>query len=244
MWPGGARGLRRDPAGDCQSSAAVSSSAAMRPVVSTSPFCSEQALRASPSAPIVSACRIQRNGIAIERYVWIRASCSGWSSESPPSGLGRLGKRLAVGEPVRVAGEHAAKLLLGEPGAVRRAERDEERARLLPVGEVGGVDDLLRRDAAVEVEQVDRAPGRGVEEDVLAARHRRREVRQVGDSRVGDDQRGVGALARRASRGRPRSGAGRGRRGSGSARAAPRPARTPARAGRRPSRSAAPADGA
>ena len=74
------------------------------------------------------------------------------------------------------------------------AERDEERARLLAVGEVGRVDDLLRRDAAVEVEQVDRAPGRGVEEDVLAARHHRREVRHVGDPRVGDDQRGVGAL--------------------------------------------------
>ena len=125
--------------------------------------------------------------------MWIRASCSGWSSESLAERVGRLGKRLAVGEPVRVPGEHAAKLLLGEPGAVRGAERDEQRARLLAVREVGRVDDLLGRDAAVQVEQVDRAPGRGVEEDVLPARHHRREVRHVGDSRVGDDQRGVGA---------------------------------------------------
>ena len=78
-------------------------------------------------------------------------------------------------------------------GAERGAEREEERARLLPVGEVGGVDDLLRRHTAVEVEQVDRAPGRGVEEHVFAARHRLREVGQVGDARVGDDQRRVRA---------------------------------------------------
>ena len=119
----------------------------------------------------MSGWRIQRNGIAIERYWWIRASCSGCSSVAAAERPGRLGKLLAVGEPVRVAGEHArAAAPRRSPAQLRRAERDEERARLLAVGEVGRVDDLLGRDAAVEVEQVDRAPGRGVEEDVLAAR--------------------------------------------------------------------------
>ena len=103
----------------------------------------------------------------------------------------RLGQLGAVGEPVGVLRQHAAQLGLGEPGVVGGAEGDEERARLLAVGEVGGVDDLLGRDAAVEVEQVERTPGRGVEEDVAAAGHRGREVRQVGDAGVGDDQRGL-----------------------------------------------------
>ena len=50
---------------------------------------------------------------------------------------------------------------------------------------------MLGRNAPVEVEQVDRAPGRGVEEDALPAGHLDREVGEVGDSCVGDDQRHI-----------------------------------------------------
>ncbi len=60
---------------------------------------------------------------------------------------------------------------------------------LLAVRVVAGVHDLLGRDLAVEVEQVDRAPGRRVEEDALAARHAAGELGQVGDAGMGDDQR-------------------------------------------------------
>jgi hypothetical protein len=55
------------------------------------------------------------------------------------------------------------------------------------------VRDLLGGDAPVQVEKVDRAPGRGVEEHVLPAGHRGGEVGEIGDPGVGNDQRGIGA---------------------------------------------------
>ena len=102
---------------------------------------------------------------------------------------GRLGQLGAVGERVRGAGEHRAQLVVGVPGEPRRLERDQERRGLLPVRVVARVDDLLGRDLAVEVEQVDRAPRRGVEEDALAAGHAACELGEVGDAGVRDDQR-------------------------------------------------------
>ncbi len=37
--------------------------------------------------PVVSGWRIQSSGVVIERYWWMRASCSGWANISVPSGL-------------------------------------------------------------------------------------------------------------------------------------------------------------
>ena len=65
-----------------------------------------------------------------------------------------------------------------EPGD---AEREEQRARLLSVRVVGGVEELLRRDAVEHVEQVDRAPDGRVEEDAGAPAEGLRERREVGD---------------------------------------------------------------
>ena len=62
-----------------------------------------------------------------------------------PLWLRRLERRLAVGDPVRVAGEDLAQLLLAQPGRARGAQRDQQRRRLLSVRVVGRVDDLLRR---------------------------------------------------------------------------------------------------
>ena len=118
----------------------------------------------------------------------MRASTIGCVKVSLPLRLRRLERRLAVGDPVRVAGEHVADLRVVEPGDARRPERDQQRAGLLPVRVVGGVEHLLGRDLAVEVEQVDRAPGRGVEEDARLAREALRQGGEVGDSGVGDDQ--------------------------------------------------------
>ena len=115
------------------------------------------------------------------------------------------------------------------PASARRPERDEERRRLLAVRVVGGVDDLLGRDVAVEVEQVDRAPDRGVEEDARAAG----EVLRPACARSAIPAWAMiscasGVARRRAARARRRSAAARGRRGSGSARGARRRARRPA----------------
>ena len=68
-----------------------------------------------------------------------------------------------------------------EPAALCRAERVGERVRLLAVREVGGVDELLRRNAAEGVEEVDGAPDGGVEEDARPAREDLRERREIRD---------------------------------------------------------------
>ena len=49
------------------------------------------------------------------------------------------------------------------------------------------LDDLLGRDEVQEVEQVDRAPNEGVEEDA-ALPAKRCEIAEVGDPGMGDDQ--------------------------------------------------------
>src|SRR5690349_6161913 len=67
---------------------------------------SSQALSARPSTPIVSACRVQRSGVAIERYWWIRAKAIGCENVSlPTGGVGSRGGspaaiRLAVPESI------------------------------------------------------------------------------------------------------------------------------------------------
>ena len=110
--------------------------------------------------------------------------------------------------------------------STRGAQRDQERARLLAVRIVGGVDDLLRR----------RRGGRGRagrSGSRPTCRRRRPPCRakpvgergEVGDAGVGDDQLRVRVALDEPPRGRRRSAAGRGRRGSGSAPCARRRAR-------------------
>ena len=60
-------------------------------------------------------------------------------------------------------------LLVVETRHLGRPERDQERARLLSVGVVGGVEHLLGRDESEEAQEVDRAPDRGVEKDASLA---------------------------------------------------------------------------
>ena len=52
----------------------------------TRPLRSSQAFRASPMTPIVSGCRVQRSGVAIDRYWWTRASAIGCSKVARPFG--------------------------------------------------------------------------------------------------------------------------------------------------------------
>ena len=113
-----------------------------------------------------------------------RACASGWHR--------RLGERRSVRDPHRVAGEHRTDALLVVPGEPCRAERQEERVRVGPVGVVRREEDLLRRNLSETVEQVDRAPRRGVEEDAAPSCHRLGEVRHVGDAGVRNDQRRAG----------------------------------------------------
>src|SRR5581483_10832493 len=60
-----------------------------------------------------------------------------------PRGPCRLDGRQAVRDAACGTREDGAELLLAEPGGARRAGGEEERVRLLPVGIVRGVDDLL-----------------------------------------------------------------------------------------------------
>ncbi len=122
-----------------------------------------------------------------------------------PTRLRRLERLLAARDSGRVACEHRPKLGFVEAGGARDTQREQERAGLSAVRVVRGVDDLLRRHEPQQAEQVDRAPHRGVEEDAALARETVREVGEVGDARVGEDQlrAGVGvaqALERRRDR--------------------------------------------
>ena len=103
-------------------------------------------------------------------------------------GAGELGQRLVVGDAARVLAEHAAEAVVVEPGHPRGADREEQRVRLAPVGVVGRVDDLLRRELAEEIEQVDRAPDGRVEEDARDPSQPPGEPGHVRDAGVRDDQ--------------------------------------------------------
>ena len=74
------------------------------------------------------------------------------------------------------------------PASSRDAKIEQQLRGLAAVGEVGRVEQLLRGNAAVEVEQVDDAPERRVEEHALVAGERVGERREVGDPSVGDDE--------------------------------------------------------
>ena len=92
----------------------------------------------------------------------MRANVSGWSRRWGPRGAGQRRRLLVVRDPGGGAAGHVADLLLGEAGEQCRAQGQEQRAGLLPVGVVGRVHDLAGRDSRVHVHQVDRAPDRRV----------------------------------------------------------------------------------
>src|SRR5262249_22078815 len=106
----------------------------------------------------------------------------------------RLG-RLVVRDPARALAEQEAELALVEAHEPGRSERREQGVRLASVWVVGGVEDLLRRDLPVEVEQVDCAPNGGVEVDAGDSAESSGQAGHVGDPGVRDDQPyAVGAL--------------------------------------------------
>ena len=105
-----------------------------------------------------------------------------------PLGCRGLERWLTVRNAIGVAGEHSANLLVVQLREPRGAQRDQQRSRLLPVGVIRRIEDLLRPDEAVEAKQVERAPDRRVEEDARLAAEPVGERREVGDSRVRDDE--------------------------------------------------------
>ena len=121
-------------------------------------------------------------------YWWIRAKVSGWTSDVGPSRCRERLELLPVDHPARASAEHEPELLVVEAGELRRPDRDEQRVRLAAVRVVGRVEHLLRRDLAVEVEQVEPAPDGRVEEDARDAAEPPGEPGHVGDPRVRDDE--------------------------------------------------------
>jgi hypothetical protein len=100
----------------------------------------------------------------------------------------RLERPLAVRDPIRVTGEHAQDLFVVQLREPRRAQRDQERGRLLSVRIVGGEQHLFGPDEPVEAEEVERAPDGRVEERACLAAEPVRQRGQVGDARMRDDQ--------------------------------------------------------
>ena len=137
----------------------------------------------------------------VRRAPWRPAARSGSTGSS------------AVGDPGAGVVEHRPQLAVVEPGRPRRAHGEQERVRLAAVRVVGRVDDLLGRHEPVEVEQVERAPHRRVEEDPGPPGEVPRHRGEVDDPRVRDDQRRRAVPVERAARASPRSAAARGRRG-------------------------------
>ena len=139
---------------------------------------------------MTSACRVQTSGVAIVRYVWIRENAIGWD-EDVGSVLRSSGGGLlhAVGDPGRVPSEHPEKLVLRVARETGDPQVEEQRLRLHAVRVVRGVEELLRRDARVEIEHVHGSPDRGVEVDAGVAGERVRECCEIGDAAVRDDER-------------------------------------------------------
>ncbi len=90
-----------------QRSRAALSSSRICSVSSRWPFeRSSQAFSARPSTPIVSACRIHRSGVAIERYWWMRANVSGCAMSCGPARRRQRQRLLARRDPARAPAEH------------------------------------------------------------------------------------------------------------------------------------------
>ena len=118
----------------------------------------------------------------------MRAKVSGWSKRRGPAWLDQRGRLLVVGDARRRAAQHVADLLLGEAGAHRRPQGEQQGAGLLPVRVIRCVQHLPGRDAAEHVQEVDRAPDRGVEIDARSAGEAFGEGGEIGDAGMRDDQ--------------------------------------------------------
>jgi len=75
-----------------------------------------------------------------------------------------------------------------EAGDAGHPRSEEQRAGLLAVGVVRGVDDLFRWHEPQQLQQVDRAPYGRVEEDAALTGEAVREVREIGDAGVREDE--------------------------------------------------------
>ena len=95
----------------------------------------------------------------------------------------------AVRDPRGRVVEERPQLTVVEPRGTRRANGHQQGVRLPPVRVVRGVDDLLGRHEPVEVEEVERAPDRGVEEHARPPGEVPGHRGEVDDPRVRDDQR-------------------------------------------------------
>ena len=204
------------------------------------------AFSASPSTPIVSGCRVQSSGVAIERYWWMRAKRHRLRERLAARRRARLERRLAVGDPVRVAGEHRAQL------RPRRARRSAPCAARSGASSAAGRTGSRRRRATCSGETRWKRLSRsiGLQTEVskkTPALPPKRPPRpaEVGDPGVGDDQLRVrdSASTRRrevvGDRRQPAAAVDQDRHAR-----ARRRARRPARAARRSAGSSAPAGGA
>ena len=121
-------------------------------------------------------------------YWWIRANVSGWTSEVGPFGADSGSSSSPRDHPARAPAEHQPELLVVEAGELGRSRRHEQRIGLAAVRVVGCVHDLLGRDLAVQVEEVEPAPHRRVEEHSLDPAEASCQPGHVRDPGVRDDQ--------------------------------------------------------
>ena len=119
----------------------------------------------------------------------MRAKVSGCSSGRKPrgsvSGAGGSPSAMRAAERPSMSRTSSSE----SPARQRRAKGEQERAGLLPVRVVGGVQHLAGRDAREHVQEVDRAPDRGVEVDARPPGEALGERGEIGDAGVGDDER-------------------------------------------------------
>ena len=85
-----------------------------------------------------------------------------------------------------------------EADPAHRAQREQLCGETAAVGRVGRVQHLLGPDEREQREQVERRPGRGVEEDVRVAVRPLADAALLGDRGVGEDQGGLGVTVRHA----------------------------------------------
>ena len=145
-------------------------------------------------------------------YWWMRANVRGCVSDGAPIGVVSAGGG-SLDDPASCLTQHRAEPRIVETGEPRRPDRYEQRVRLAAVRVVGRVHDLLGRDLAKEVEEVERTPDGGVEEHARDPTEPPGEARHVRDPRMRDDQLDAVVPPDEASRGARRSGEALARRG-------------------------------
>ena len=185
-----ARPRPRARAATRQSSRAASSSSRICSRSSTWPSRSSQAFSASPSTPIVSGCRVQRSGVAIERYWWMRANAIGCEKRTAAArrrGLERRPRRRRSGSRCRASmsaqlrprRSPASAPSAARSGASAAAARRGSRTRRRPAPAATSRK-RSSRSIGLQTEVSKKTPALPGE---VAG-----EPGEVGDARVGDDQ--------------------------------------------------------